>query len=958
MNKKSAIGILVTVLIFLISMNGVLGELNITGVNLVKGGLVETVPFTYQITATGSDPNTAEINSVDLLDSEGTLIDSDDDYILTNGLNFETTIYIEGNYTFFITVKNDTETSNIFEKNVTVIPALEIIEVTPSEDITLTPGEPIGLDIKVKNNMNRYKAYYPITGIRASLNFDGEEFISNLLGLDAGQEATLHITETLPLNVMDGIYKGFVYVSGKDYEDNTYLHEDYFFSDITVEKNPADLVITELDFEENIISCETKAILNYELTNRGSNNEPFELSVTGGKNFKTSIYGTVESDSTEIYTGSLDIPLENLTLGQSNSFTIVLKYRDGYFDNQSLVRAVTRNSCFLVKSPDVNTIPMRNTATQLLAVNLTDSSLNSQIRWFINDIQTATGREFTFGPRSVGNYQINATINDEIKTWNIEVKDQPSSSNFQLPDKKTIQDNNNGKIVFTSDHSYGLIGNLDSYIIINNNQVSVNNTGGEFSGSATITLFKTFNNPVILYNSGFNTVPTKKCSEAGVTCNIIKNETNELVFTVNGFSTYKVVEEVPAAISISDILISDVAEGDNGSSQLTIGNLGTLEELTNVQYQFVDVDSKYNPILAGTWPITLTASDTIGSYVSPTLTVTVPENEPLTKHSIGLLKVTGRNEDGDTLETNVSIELQPKSFLLIDYIEINGKSSGDLTIEDINEIEVNIKNDYSETIENILVTVRILNVDGDDLEEEVNEFDLRSGKDKPVKVEFDLSRENLDTESYTIEVIVEGTAKDDTEHEARTTKNADLDLESHKLVIENVNSPEKLVCSRDASIQVTVKNLGENEEEDVEVRIFNDELGIDETKTIKRLRELLANNNDEKVSFYLDLANKKPGEYKLELEVYLDGDREDSEDISLALEDCGPSTSTNNVDLAGKKLVDELQKTLLGSSTDKDTGVKTSFRNTTTYTGLLMMLLVMVLLAVVLGMVVLLKKKV
>src|SRR3989344_7689950 len=54
-------------------------------------------------------------------------------------------------------------------------------------------------------------------------------------------------------------------------------------------------------------------------------------------------------------------------------------------------------------------------------------------------------------------------------------------------------------------------------------------------------------------------------------------------------------------------------------------------------------------------------------------------------------------------------------FLTVSKVEINGKTTGDLSLSEINEIEVEISNKYTKDINDITLKVRILDEDGDEI---------------------------------------------------------------------------------------------------------------------------------------------------------------------------------------------------------------------------------------------------
>src|SRR3989344_8386534 len=169
-----------------------------------------------------------------------------------------------------------------------------------------------------------------------------------------------------------------------------------------------------------------------------------------------------------------------------------------------------------------------------------------------------------------------------------------------------------------------------------------------------------------------------------------------------------------------------------------------------------------------TFGVTVIGSDL---YLQKTWAVTVQDPQPTSVLSITSVKVNGNDYTTGPHTVGVTVigsdlylqktwavtvqDPQPTSVLSITSVKVNGKSSGKLSLSELNEVEVEVSNDHTKKIKEIVVAVRILDVDGDDLEEESDEFDLSVGKEDEETLEFDLSNENVDEDEYKIEVKVE-----------------------------------------------------------------------------------------------------------------------------------------------------------------------------------------------------------
>ncbi len=262
-------------------------------------------------------------------------------------------------------------------------------------------------------------------------------------------------------------------------------------------------------------------------------------------------------------------------------------------------------------------------------------------------------------------------------------------------------------------------------------------------------------------------------------------------------------------------------------------------------------------------------------------------------------------------------EAQPTSLLSITKVKVNGKTNGKLSTSDLNEIEVEVSNDYDKKIEDITVTVRILDVDGDDLEEEADISKISDGDKDTVTVEFDLSNEDLDEDEYTLEIEVEGEATDNTDHSDLETQQVKVDREKDDIVITKVDLQDsQVVCSAlQTSLDVDIKNVGENNQEGAKVTVKNSALGMNLQKANIDLDDYSGSDNDYQATFTLDLEDAKQGTYTLDVAVYSeDNDQMDSKEVELQIvcdtETVSKEESKSTEYYADKELAAELQKKL------------------------------------------------
>lgn len=483
--------------------------------------------------------------------------------------------------------------------------------------------------------------------------------------------------------------------------------------------------------------------------------------------------------------------------------------------------------------------------------------------------------------------------------------------------------------------------------------------------------------------TSFSVVPSDSSLENSVTWTVTRAGTD--VDTVTGTDTYTfnqattgtytvrvelgaeshtwtvtVAAPAPAALSIAPITIDNVRAGQTANATITVTNTGANMNIGSLTAVLEGVNTRYQALIVGTLPATLAAG---ASSTALQIQLTVPTDEASGAHTIGNLVVRGTDAAGTAVNATQAISLNPRSFLTIESVKLNGKSGGDLTLEEANEFDVEVKNTYTQDINDIKVTVTILDVDGDDIEEESESFDLGDGKDDTITVSFDFSGENVDESQYTVQIEVEGEADDGTEHRTVQTITVDVERENHQVIVQKATlGSSTLQCSRQTSLQVIVENIGENDEDDVEIKVKNVPLGIDLSKTNIELDKFSGSDNEYRTTFNLNFEDAVAGSHTLTVEVYRDGSVDDTEEVPVQISSCSTTSATTGQTPvqagAADSLAAELQRQLSAREQGEEgQEVQGSFRQSDSYVMLLGALAVLMFIAVVMAIAVLVVKK-
>ncbi len=839
----------------------------------------------------------------------------------------------------------------------------------------LRPLEDMQTTFTVTNNLNR-----SVTGIVATLQLGQfAEVRSQPFNLVPQASQQLTLTQNLPYNLVSQDYPAKIIVAGRDYIDNTLIQNDAFNFILNLQQNSADIVISNLTLSDlNGITCKPSTNLNIEITNRGNNNENDVMIKILGSRLNLANPNAVTLNQNSKYTQTFTIPALNLSSG-TNVLTAEVTYRD---NSNRITRTINlnKNNCLNNFSPTDSNILLADGEQKQFSINLSETGFDNFITWYLNDNLVASGRNnYIFSSNVVGDYALRALVNantEEIHTWNVKVSNLPLAANLQtnIPANSTDQqlaafsnfvlENNFAKVSYNLPIDLTNIANLDQVVNFNidsngNAIVAVNSvTAPALNQPATITIKKSFNNYLIWRSSGFNTANYEPCPTS--ICTFINNGNGIFMFMVTGFSTYKVTEKEPAGLSVSEILIENVDRNSNVSTNFTIRNSATIDPITDLRTEIIGLGSDYHAQVSPL-PTTLLP----GQEVSANLNLNIPENEESGKHQIATLRFSARNGN-NTITKDVPIYLNPKSYLKIDSIKINGKTSGKLTLEDSNEIEVKVSNDYTEDMQDLEITVKILDVDGDDLEETSDSFDLNNDDSETQSLTFDLDSEDISEDNYDIEVTVEGEADDNSEHQTTEIKNVNVEREKHKIIIKRAAlTPNILECDRYSNLEVVVENTGENNEDNVELKAISTELKLDQKISNLELDKYSRSDTTETVRFDLstNLENAPAKIYSIKAEVYLDGDLEDTLELPLEVRSCltQQQSQQNNVELTQQNLSRELQLALLQRSQNQNNVIKTtsasSFRDSDTYLMLLGTLIVLGFIALVLALVLLVRGK-
>ena len=205
-------------------------------------------------------------------------------------------------------------------------------------------------------------------------------------------------------------------------------------------------------------------------------------------------------------------------------------------------------------------------------------------------------------------------------------------------------------------------------------------------------------------------------------------------------------------------------------------------------------------------------------------------------------------------------------------------------------------------IRDVVVKVTIEGIDdGEDLEDESSEFDLRPQSDKTITLKnFDLP---LNVEDGDYNVIIEAEGVDENGITQRDELNAVLvvekdkhDLRFTKLTVNKAN----INCNEGFSLNYQIINLGREDEEKSYVEITSDELGINSFQRDISIQSGTEGNTYSRIVPLKITNNVEDGAYPLTVNVYSDdGTLQDTKTVQLNVQNCGGIKQINQTITTG-----------------------------------------------------------
>ena len=212
------------------------------------------------------------------------------------------------------------------------------------------------------------------------------------------------------------------------------------------------------------------------------------------------------------------------------------------------------------------------------------------------------------------------------------------------------------------------------------------------------------------------------------------------------------------------------------------------------------------------------------------------------------------------------------------------------------KIVIKFENTYDDNedvdIEDIEVDAVLEEIDdGDDIDENADISKLKSEDKESVTLIFNVPRE-VDEGEYDLVIDVDAEDEDNNDQGFSFDFDVKVEKKSHKIEIDKAELDQStLSCSRSTDLEVRLINVGSNDEDEVELKIENDALGIDIHET--SIPEIEAGDADDDTTwsrtFDIDVpSDAEEGSYILTVTAFYSEDvHSDEKELSLVVENCG-----------------------------------------------------------------------
>ncbi len=270
---------------------------------------------------------------------------------------------------FTVTAKDPENSITTQSFNVTVLPALDIINIAVngapanlSRIINVTPGSDLLVEFYLKNRLES-KALGGInaSGTSPSINLYNSEFVS---GLSALSEKKITFSYKLPYQSVQNNFSLNLSAGGEDSFGNVFA--SYKPINFAINKTERELSIASLRLSRSNLTCNKNTVLTINLTNTGNHDETAAISIY---NDARTINQTAAQSILTGADASLAVPINAVNLTSDTALNVKVSYWWGNLETTGSIVLLV-GSCFNIDSFK-NAVTLYQNTTLPLSVNLT-----------------------------------------------------------------------------------------------------------------------------------------------------------------------------------------------------------------------------------------------------------------------------------------------------------------------------------------------------------------------------------------------------------------------------------------------------------------------------------------------------------------------------------------------------------------------------------------------------------
>jgi|GEM_PF-4466914 len=788
-----------------------------------------------------------------------------------------------------------TDTSDAFDEEaitINVKPVIEIVSAVMTVDGN-TSIVKTGSTIRTKANSDvrytitiRDNADTDLFGVNISYSIPGVPMSGSMIisQIAKGSTQMRTIDTKVPLIVNTGAYP--MTIRADDMND---AHEEFFdviTANMNLDKENNELLIEKADFLTNPMVCSVGNQLNISLVNTGDFDlTNVELDV---RNLQLGIDSTsyipllrVNERNSSIY--SVNIPNTKIANPVSYSVDVTAKY---FFAAKSAKKTVQLivNPCPISNIMPNPANPIYITENGQQQFSLTVPS-GITVQWIVDGAPQTTGSSYTYvgdGARGRFNHNITARVQDyQTISWKLIQTSYPITdayngtttdfstwTEYELRNARGIIFDNPGVARIT------IPGPVDvSDIPTFNGLVKLTDVAG--IDTVALPIFKPQAGTVEWFNRGYTDSPrilysdvfTGDTSQIKSDCSFCTltdftpppSNAGHISFDVTHFTVFRnIVNHMPSITSVpisttyrSRAYAYDVNAVDADANTLTYSLTAAPNGMAiNANSGLIS----WTPASLGNYNVAILVSDGFGGNVTQSYVLQVTEAPKLIIDNFEV-KVGSKSEDVSNGDT-ISKDAKPGDSL---------------------RFKIKVCNDYTDEegvkINNVGAKVTIRSIDGgDDIEESSEDVNIDAGACKTLNVNADVPSD-AEEDTYNIDVVVEG--KDARRSTQKVVWNLALDVKREKHLIKILSTrlnPTKIAAGKDAILDVSVENIGQDPEDKAAVRVEAPDLGIDMTDKSLQLDNSMGSQDSMFSKTYRIRVNGDvaPGSYPIRVTTYYD----------------------------------------------------------------------------------------